>query len=114
LAAEKASLQKSFEERAAKELEESLSAAKKEAVEEAKREQREALLLISQFLRLAAVRRGDEDADSSLDENMALEGVLAKVYTGDNSAVDTMVKLIEGASDHTASVNSDPLNTTCK
>lgn len=114
LAAEKASLQKAFEERSAKELEESVEAAKKEAFLEAKREQREALLLISQFLRLAAVRRGDEDADVNLDENMALEGVLAKVYGGDNTAVETMVRLIEGTNDHTTSVNAESLSTTCE
>jgi hypothetical protein len=114
LATEKASLKKSFEERFAKELDESVATAKAEAVAEAKEEQRGALLLISQFLRLAAVRRGDEDADANLDENMALEGVLAKVYTGDASAVETMVKIIEGSSEPTVSVNSEALTTTCK
>jgi hypothetical protein len=114
LAAEKAALKKSFEDRSAKELEDVVAAAKAEAVSEAKKGQREALLLISQFLRLAAVRRGDEDADASLEENMALEGVLAKVYTGDQSAVKTMVSLIEGTDERTVSVNSDPLGTTCK
>jgi hypothetical protein len=114
LATEKAALKKSSEERFAKELEEAVAAAKAEAVAEAKQEQRAALLLISQFLRLAAVRRGDEEADATLDENMALEGLLSKVYGGDTSAVETMVNIIEGSSDPTVSVNSETLTTTCK
>jgi formate dehydrogenase maturation protein FdhE len=114
LAAEKAALKKSSEEHFAKELEESVATAKADTVAEAKDEQRGALLLISQFLRLAAVRRGDEDADAALDENMALEGLLSKVYTGDASAVETMVKIIQGSSERTASVNSELLATTCK
>lgn len=112
LAAEKASLKKSSEERFAKELEEAVTTARLEAKAEAKEEQRSALLLISQFLRLAAVRRGDEEADATLDENMALEGLLSKVYGGDASAVETMVNIIEGSSDPTVSVNSETLTTT--
>lgn len=113
LAAEKAALKKSSEEHLAKELEEAVATAKTNAVSEAKGEQRAALLLVSQFLRLAAVRRGDEEADATLDENMALEGLLSKVYTGDASAVETMVKIIEGSSERTASVNAELLTTTC-
>ena len=114
LATEKAALKESSEKRFAKELEEAVAEAKAAAVAEAKQEQRDALLLISQFLRLAAVRRGDEEADATLDENMALEGLLSKVYGGDASAVETMVNIIEGSSSPTVSVSSDALTTTCK
>jgi hypothetical protein len=114
LQAEKAEFEKSFTERAAKELHEKVAAAKAEAVASAEKDQQAALLLLSQFLRLAAIRRGDEEADANLDENKALEGVLAKVYTGNQEAVDTMVKLIQGSKDATVSINNEPLATTCK
>jgi D-Tyr-tRNAtyr deacylase len=112
--AEKAEFEKSFNEKASKELEDAVTAEKAEAVAEALKEQHNNLLLISQFLRLAAIRRGDEEADATLDENKALEGVLAKVYTGDEEAVQTMLKIIHGSSDKTVSVTSEVLSTTCK
>jgi ribosomal protein L16 Arg81 hydroxylase len=112
--AEKAEYEKTFNEKASKELEDAVTAAKAEAVAEALKEQHNNLLLISQFLRLAAIRRGDEEADATLDENKALEGVLAKVYTGDEEAVQTMLKIIHGSSDKTVSVTSEILSTTCK
>ncbi len=70
-------------------------------------------LLLSQFLRLAAARRA-EDADSTLDENMALEGVLLRVYSGDDSAVAAMLKLVQGVDEPTYSTVGDVLETTCK
>jgi hypothetical protein len=71
------------------------------------------LLTLSQFLRLAAARR-TEDADSSSDENMALEGVLLHIYSGDENAVATMLKLVQGADEQTRSTTGDALQTTCK
>ena len=71
------------------------------------------LLTLSQFLRLAAARRA-EDADSSSDESMALEGVLLHIYSGDENAVATMLKLVEGADEQTRSTSGDALQTTCK
>lgn len=112
--AEMAEFEKSFTERAAKELQEKVAAAKAEAVASAEKDQQGALLLLSQFLRLAAIRRGDEEADANLDENKALEGVLAKVYTGNQEAVDTMINLIQGSDTTTVSINNEPLTTTCK
>lgn len=44
---------------------------------------------------------------------MALEGVLLNVYSGDDTAVSTMLKLVEGSNDKTQSVNGDELQTTC-
>jgi hypothetical protein len=44
---------------------------------------------------------------------MALEGVLLNVYSGDENAVATMIKLIEGSEEKTKSVSGDELQTTC-
>jgi hypothetical protein len=77
------------------------------------KEQQSNLLLLSQFLRLAAARRAEE-ADSTLDENQALEGVLLSVYSGDESAVATMLKLINGSNENTFAVTGEKLQTTCK
>lgn len=45
---------------------------------------------------------------------MALEGVLLNVYSGDDHAVSTILKLIEGSSETTFSVSGEQLQTTCK
>jgi hypothetical protein len=112
--AEKAEYEKIHTEKASKELEEAVALAKAEAAAAALKGQHDGLLLISQFLRLAAIRRGDEEADATLDENKALEGVLAKVYTGDEEAVQTMLKIIMGSNVPTVSVNGEVLTTTCE
>lgn len=111
-AQEKASLEKSLTDKAEKEKADAINQLKEQAAIETKKVQRENLLVLSQFLRLAAARR-TEEADSGLDENMALEGVLLNVYSGDDNAVSTMVKLIEGSDEKTFSVNGDELQTTC-
>ncbi|KAI1404436.1 hypothetical protein F4819DRAFT_483609 [Hypoxylon fuscum] len=110
-AQEKASLEKSLTDKAEKEKADAINQLKEQAAIETKKVQRENLLVLSQFLRLAAARR-TEEADSGLDENMALEGVLLNVYSGDDNAVSTMVKLIEGSDEKTFSVNGDELQTT--
>ena len=73
---------------------------------------RDNLLILSQFLRLAAARRA-EDADSSSDESMALEGVLLHIYSGDDNAVATMLKLVNGEEEQTRSTSGETLQTTC-
>jgi hypothetical protein len=80
---------------------------------DAKTALRSNLLVLSQFLRLAAARRAEE-ADSTSDENMALEGVLLHIYSGDENAVATMIKLVEGAEEQTRSTTGETLQTTCK
>ena len=110
--AEKAEFEKTFAERANKELEEKLAAAKEEAVADALKEQESSLLLVSKFLQLAAHRRGEEH-DPTLDENKAIEGLLHKVYLGNENAVAAMTKIIQGSED-TTSFNGELLNTTCK
>ncbi|KAG4223489.1 hypothetical protein PC116_g28046 [Phytophthora cactorum] len=110
-AAEKASLEKSLTEKFEKEKTDAISEIKDQAAAEAKKVQHDSLLILSQFLRLAAARR-TEEADAGLDENMALEGVLLNVYSGDENAVSTMIKLIEGSEEKTTSVSGDQLQTT--
>ncbi|KAL2145229.1 hypothetical protein VTI28DRAFT_7738 [Corynascus sepedonium] len=78
---------------------------------EAKKSLHDNLLILSQFLRLAAARRA-EDVDSSTDENMALEGVLLHIYSGDENAVSTMLKLVQGADEQTRSTTGETLQTT--
>lgn len=111
-AADKAKLEKELTERLEKEKADALVAATEKAAAEIKQIQHESLLVLSQFLRLAAARRS-EDADAGLDENMALEGVLLNVYSGDENAVATMLKLINGTEEKTRSVSGDELHTTC-
>ncbi|KAI1181688.1 hypothetical protein F5B17DRAFT_424084 [Nemania serpens] len=109
-AAEKAALEKALTEKFEKEKAALLGElAQKDA--DAKQSLHDNLLALSQFLRLAAARRSEE-ADAGLDENMALEGVLLNVYSGDEHAVSTMLKLIEGSSETTRSVGGDELQTT--
>ncbi|KAF4584427.1 hypothetical protein GQ602_005800 [Ophiocordyceps camponoti-floridani] len=69
------------------------------------------LLVLSQFLRLAAYRR-EEAKDHDSDESQAIEGVLLAIYTGDENAVASMLKLIEGSSESILSVPGEPLKTT--
>ena len=111
--AEKAQFEKTFTERSVKELEEAVAAAKAEAVASAKQEQEDGLLALSQFLKLAAVRRTNEENQDS-PENIALESLLVKVYTGDLTAVGFMSKIIQGPTDQVASQDGDILPVTCR
>ena len=90
--------------------------AKADAVAEAKADfaktQRTNMLLVSQFLRLAAFRR-EEESDPESDESQAIEGALLLLYAGDESAVDAILKLVEGSEDRILSVPGEQLQTTC-
>ncbi|KAM7193367.1 hypothetical protein V8F20_008417 [Naviculisporaceae sp. PSN 640] len=68
-------------------------------------------LILSQFLRLAAARRIEEPQNTS-DEGLALEGVLLHIYSGDEDAVSTILKLVNGVEETTRSVTDAPLETT--
>lgn len=70
------------------------------------------LLLLSQFLRLAAYRREAQDPDA--DESQAIEGVLLAIYSGDSSAVAAMMKLMDGTDENVISVPGERLQSTCK
>ncbi|KHN99178.1 uncharacterized protein MAM_02876 [Metarhizium album ARSEF 1941] len=97
------------------EWEKSLEKAKADAVSEAEasfqKSVKSNLLVLSQFLRLAAYRR-EEAADADSDESQAIEGVLLAVYAGDDSAVASMLKLLDGTEDKIFSVPGEQLQTT--
>ncbi|KAI0974709.1 hypothetical protein F4678DRAFT_485736 [Xylaria arbuscula] len=110
-AADKAAVEKTLAEKFEKEKADIISELTEKTAADAKQSLHDSLLVLSQFLRLAAARRS-EDADAGVDENMALEGVLLNVYSGDEHAVSTMLKLIEGSSELTRGVAGDELQTT--
>lgn len=97
------------------EWEKSLEKAKADAVSEAKagfqQSLKDNLLTLSQFLRLAAYRR-EEASEPESDESQAIEGVLLAIYTGDDSAVAAMLKLVQGTDDRVLSVPGEELQTT--
>lgn len=97
------------------EWEKNLDKAKADAVTEAneghQKTLREHLLLLSQFLRLAACRRDASEADS--DESQAIEGVLLAIYAGDEGAVNAMLKLLEGSEDLVTNVSGEQTQTNC-
>lgn len=99
------------------EWEKSLEKARADALSEAKAEFRQhmedSLLTLSQFLRLAAYRR-EEARDPESDESQAIEGALLAIYAGDENAVSSMLKLVEGMQDSVLSVPGEPLQTTCE
>lgn len=98
------------------EWEKSLDKAKVDAVKVAqdgfKKSLDENLLVLSQFLRLAAYRR-EEGSDPESDETQAIEGVLLAIYAGDDTAVSAMLKLVDGVNDKVLSVPGEELQTTC-
>lgn len=83
-----------------------------EAGESNKKGFREQLLVLSKFLRAAAAMRRAGDETSA--ESRAFEGVLFQVYGGTDEAVDSMLKLIEGADEKIISVEGDALEVSCK
>lgn len=89
---------------------------KADAIAEAKADSektlKDNLLVLSQFLRLAAYRR-EEAQDPESDESQAIEGVLLAIYTGDESAVSSMLKLVNGTEDQIMSVPGEQLQSTC-
>ncbi|PHH53420.1 hypothetical protein CFIMG_001555RA [Ceratocystis fimbriata CBS 114723] len=91
--------------------EEAVQEAEAKAADEKRVAVHDTLLAVAQFLRLAAARRAEE-ADQNLDENRALEGVLLQVYSGDEAAVSTMLKLVDGSEETTVSTQGEPLHTT--
>lgn len=111
--ADKALLEKTFTERASKELEEAVASVKSEARDSAVKNQQQSLMTISQFLRLAAVQRGNEE-NAEQAENQALEALLGAIYAGTNGAVTAMINLIEGSEDAITLTDGQPSSITCK
>lgn len=93
-----------------------LDTAREKAVAEVKESQestvRAQLLTLSQFLRSAASFRRAGDAESP--ESQAFEGVLLQVYGGNQDAVESMLKLINGVDDKVTGVDGQVLNVSCK
>ncbi|KAI9845266.1 MAG: hypothetical protein M1838_001813 [Thelocarpon superellum] len=110
LQAEKDALQASHQAELDKVREESAKAAGAEVRVEARRQEREHTLLLSKFLRLAAAKRQEGDADT--DDAKALEGLLLMVYGGDASAVSAAEKLIQGVPEPVLSTDHQPLDYT--
>lgn len=111
--AETERVQKTLTEKFEKEKADAVREVKEKAESDLKRTVHDNLLILSQFLRLAAARRAEE-ADPTLDENLVLEGVLLAVYGGDEKAVSVMLKLVEGTDDHAHSTAGEQLQSTCK
>lgn len=86
---------------------------KSKAEADAKQTLEDGFLVLSQFLRLAANRR--QEAENSVeDADLAIEGILLSVYTGDQAAVAAMTKLYHGSDDSTTTIEGTPLQTTCR
>ncbi|CCU82437.1 hypothetical protein BGHDH14_bgh01953 [Blumeria hordei DH14] len=108
---EKAVFEKNLKEKASRELQDAIATTKSEAQETAAKELEDSLLLLSKFLKLAAIRRAEEEV-AELNESKALEGLLAQVYSGDSAAVAAMLNLINGSEKTLKSVSGEDLNTT--
>lgn len=113
VASVKADTEKKLAEKYEQEKADAVAEVKSKAEGDAKKALEDGFLVLSQFLRLAAHRRA-EAAESTEDQDLALEGILLSVYGGDHSAVATMVKLYQGTEDTATSVSGDPLQTTCE
>lgn len=109
LAKQKADLEEKHERETA-ELRQSLQA---NGVETSAKELKSKLLVFSQFLRCAAAKRVDETNKDSA-ESKAFEGALLYVYGGDDVAVDTALKVIEGSEEMVPSIDEDVLGVKCK
>lgn len=83
-----------------------------DATEASTRVLREQLLTLSKFLCAAANSRHAGDSESL--ESRAFEGVLFQVYGGNQNAVTSMMKLIEGADENVVSVEGNALEMTCE
>ncbi|CAD6505682.1 BgTH12-01172 [Blumeria graminis f. sp. triticale] len=108
---EKAIFEKNLKEQASRELQDAITTTKSEAQETAAKELEDSLLLLSKFLKLAAIRRAEEEV-AELNESKALEGLLAQVYSGDSAAVAAMLNLINGSEKTLKSVSGEDLDTT--
>lgn len=82
-------------------------------VEAGTKELKSKLLVFSQFLRCAAAKRLDE-ANQNTPESRAFEGALLYVYGGDDVAVDTALKVIEGSDEMVPSIEDETLGVKCK
>lgn len=108
LASQKATLERAHQEELGALREKAVA----EATESSKKELEGRLLSLSRFLCAAAAMRRSGDQTSY--ESRAFEGVLYQVYGGCREAVDSMLKLIDGADERVLSVEGENLDFTCK
>jgi hypothetical protein len=108
LESQKAALEKAHQE----ELEAVRANAIADATETSSRVLREQLLTLTKFLCAAANMRHAGEAESL--ESRAFEGVLFQVYGGNKKAVDSMVKLVDGADEKVVGVEGEALELSCK
>ncbi|CAP98428.1 hypothetical protein E8E15_000853 [Penicillium rubens] len=106
LAAQKAALVKAHEE----ELEAVRNNAIADATEASKKTLRQQFYTVTKFLCAAAILRRDGDAVST--ESRAFEGVLFEVYAGNQSAVNSLLKIAEGADEKVNTVEGTTLDFT--
>ncbi|KAI3398527.1 hypothetical protein diail_9051 [Diaporthe ilicicola] len=111
VASVKSNVEKSLAEKYEQDKADAVAEVKNKSEADSKKSLHDGLLVLSQFLRLAAHRRA-EAPDSTEDEDQALEGILLGVYGGDESAVSVMLKLCEGTDDKTVGVGGEALETT--
>ena len=81
-------------------------------VEASAKQLKEKLLIFSQFLRCAAAKRQEEERESA--EAKAFEGALLLVYGGDDTAVETALKLIEGTDELVPGIEEEDLGIKCE
>lgn len=86
--------------------------AEAEAADQAKKDAKDNLLILSKFLRAAAAKRQGGDETSA--ENRAFEGALLLVYGGEAGAVAAMESLIAGSEDKVPTVDQTPSEHTCE
>lgn len=94
------------------ELQKVKDAAVAEGADNAKKDAKDKLLILSKFLRAAAAKRQGGDETSA--ENRAFEGALLLVYGGEASAVVAMENLIAGSEDKVSTVDQTPSEFTCE
>ncbi|CAN8104554.1 unnamed protein product [Discula destructiva] len=111
VASVKADTEKSLTEKYEQEKVDAIAEVKSKAETDVKEALEAGFLVLSQFLRLAAKRR-QEAENSEEDSDLAIEGILLSVYTGDHAAVAAMSKLYQGSDDTTAAIDGTPLQTT--
>ena len=112
LVSQKAALEKEHQAELEAELEAVRANAVADATESTTRLLREQLLSVSKFLCAAAnLRRA---GDAATPESMAFEAVLYQVYGGSQDAVDSMLKLINGAEEKVLGIEGETLDLTCK
>lgn len=112
LASAKAETEKKLADKYEQDKAEAVAELKSKAEADQQQALEDGFLVLSQFLRLAADRRVAAE-NSTEDSDLAIEGVLLKVYNGDHTAVAAMSKLYHGSDDTTTAIDGTALETTC-